>query len=352
MFVKNAWYCAGWSTDLTMGRDALLARRIAGESVVLYRKPDGVAVALDDRCRHRQAPLSLGRKEGDALRCMYHGWKFGPDGRCTEIPGQAKVVQDAAVRAYPVVEKNDWLWVWMGDPALADEALICHSVGPSSLEWDMRTAHIGVNTNYRLEIANLTDLTHVAWVHAGTFGGTTAYSEIRSKQTVTARGLDTEIWARGVPAPTFAQHLFPPEARFDLHFDVNFTVPCNFILKFKVFTAGSATEGPSNGQLLLDTFSSQAVTPRDGESVDYYYSWGAKRGSTAPGLVDLLIEANHAAFLEDKRVLEGQFQRMKEKPDFKMVDYAHDSGPGKMLFVLDKLLRQEAEGEQQSVTAA
>jgi len=342
MFVKNAWYCAGWSQDLTLGRDALLTRRIAGESVVLYRQPDGTAVALDDRCRHRQAPLSLGRKEGNGLRCMYHGWLFGPDGRCTAIPGQAEVRQAAAVRAYPLVERNDWLWVWMGDPARADPALICDSVGPSHPEWDLRTAHIGVNTNYRLEIANLTDLTHVAWVHADTFGGTTAYSAIRAKQTITARGLDTEFWARGVPAPTVAQHLFPAEARFDLHFDVSVTVPCNFILKFKVYTAGTATEGPSNGQLLVDTFSSQSVTPRDAESVDYYYSWGARRGTTAPGLVDLLIEANHAAFLEDKRILEGQFQRMKERPDFATLDYAHDSGPGKMLFVLDKLLREEA----------
>lgn len=343
MFLRNAWYCAGWSSALSQGADALLVRRIADESVLLYRKPDGGVVALEDHCRHRQAPLSLGRKEGDAIRCMYHGWKFAPDGRCIEIPGQARVVQAAAVHAYPVIEKNDWLWVWMGDPALADEALICHSVGPSHPEWDMRTAHIAVRTNYRQEIANLTDLTHVAWVHADTFGGTTAYSAIRAKQTVTARGLNQEFWARGVPAPTFAQHLFPPEARFDLHFDVTFTVPCNFILHFRVFSAGAATEGPSDGRLLLDTFTSQAVTPCDAESVDYYYSWGAKRGSTTPGLIDLLIEANHKAFLEDKRILEGQFRRMQEKPDFQTFDYAHDSGPGKMLFVLDKLLKQEAE---------
>ncbi|MDZ5460099.1 aromatic ring-hydroxylating dioxygenase subunit alpha [Azohydromonas lata] len=343
MFLRNAWYCAGWSDGLSQGANALLVRRIAGESIVLYRKPSGEVVALEDRCRHRQAPLSLGRKEGDALRCMYHGWKFGPDGMCIEVPGQPRVVQQAFVRSFPVIEKNDWIWVWMGDPALASEELICHSVGPNHPEWDLRTAHIEVNTNYRLEIANLTDLSHVAWVHQDTFGGTTAYSAIRAKQTVTARGLNQEFWVRGVPAPTFAKHLFPEEARFDLHFNVTFTVPCNFILHFRVFTAGKAADGPSDGQLLLDTFSSQAVTPRDGESVDYYYSWGAQRGTTAPGLIELLIESNHAAFLEDKRILEGQFQRMKELPDYRMCDYHQDSGPAKMLWVLDKLLKEEAE---------
>lgn len=352
MYVRNAWYCAGWSSALSQGAEALMQKRIAGESVVLYRKPSGEVVALEDRCCHRQAPLSLGRKEGDALRCMYHGWKFGPDGQCIEIPGQAKVVQKACVRAFPVIEKNDWIWVWMGDPAKASEDLICHSVGPSHPDWDMRVSQIAVNTNYRLEIANLTDLSHVAWVHANTFGGTTAYSSIREKHTVTARGLDTEFWARNVPPPVFAKHLFPDDARFDLHFDVQFSVPCNFILHFRVFTAGQAAEGPSDGQLVLDTFTSQAVTPRDAESVDYYYSWGAKRGSTPPGLVDLMIEANHEAFLEDKRILEGQFLRMKEKPDFKTLDYAHDAGPGKMLWVLDKLIKQDAEDERTVVPIA
>lgn len=347
MFVRNAWYCAGWSQMLSQGAEALLERRIAGESVVIYRKLDGSVVALEDHCRHRQAPLSLGRKEGDSIRCMYHGWKFGPDGVCSEIPGQPKVVQKgAAVKAYPVVERNDLIWVWMGEGTPPDDSLIPHSVGPSNPEWEMRTSHIKVETNYRQEIANLTDLSHVAWVHDQTFGGTAAYSSIRPKYTVTERGLNTEIWARGVPPPALARHLFPSDARFDLHFDVTFTVPCNFMLAFKVYIAGQATEGPSDGQLLLDTFSSQAVTPRDAESVDYYYSWGARRGSTAPGLIDLLIEANHEAFLEDKRVLEGQFKRMKEKPNFKTVDYAHDAGPGKMLFVLDKLIKQEAEQVQ------
>ena len=68
MFVKNAWYCAGWDYDVSQGKNVLVSRLIAGEHVVLYRKPDGVVVAMEDRCPHRQAPLSLGRKEDDSLR--------------------------------------------------------------------------------------------------------------------------------------------------------------------------------------------------------------------------------------------------------------------------------------------
>ena len=57
----------------------------------MYRKPGGESVAMEDQCPHRQAALSLGRKEGDSLRCMYHGLKFGPNRKCTEIPGQDRM---------------------------------------------------------------------------------------------------------------------------------------------------------------------------------------------------------------------------------------------------------------------
>lgn len=342
MFLKNAWYCAGWDTDLSLGSQALLTRRIAGESLVLYRKPDGGAVALEDRCRHRLAPLSLGRKEGDALRCMYHGMKFGPDGRCTEIPGMAQIPEQARVRAYPLVERDNWLWVWLGNPALADPALICEAIGPSDPGWHLMTGQVRVGTDYRQEIANLADLSHVSWVHGQTFGGTEDWSQIRPRHRVVPRGIETEYTVRGVPAPHFAQHLFPPEARFDIQVHVRLSVPCNFILHFVVHEHDGGASGPATGRVVLDTFSSQAITPRDAESVDYYYSWGCSRATDLPGVTHLMHEANVQAFLEDKAMLEGQHERWREDPAAPMMDIVHDAGPGKMLWVLDKLLREEA----------
>lgn len=352
IFVKNAWYCAGWDHELSQGKTAVLSRRIAGESVVPYRKLDGAVVALEDRCPHRQAALSLGRKEGDSLRCMYHGMKFGPDGQCNEIPGQTTIPERACVRAFPVVEKDNWIWVWMGDAVKADPALICFSVGPGDAGWNIKTSQVHVKTNYRLEIANLMDLTHIAWVHDATFGGTREYELVRPRMTMRPRGIDSDIWLRNVPVTRFAQHLFPPDMRFDLHFDVQFSVPCNFVLHFKVYVAGTATEGPSDGQLVLDSYSCQAVTPCDADSVQYYYSWGASRATDSPGLSDLLKEAIDAAFLEDKLTLEAQHRNISEKPDFKTIDIVHDAGPGKMLWLLDKMLKEEAAAEKRAIPIA
>ena len=120
-YVRNAWYVAGFEMDLEPGKP--FAAMLLNEPIVFFRTSDGKVAALEDRCVHRLAPLSLGRCEGDHLRCMYHGLMFDADGKCVEIPGQELIPAKARVRTSPVVVKHSWIWVWMGDPALADEAL-------------------------------------------------------------------------------------------------------------------------------------------------------------------------------------------------------------------------------------
>ena len=101
-----------------------LARTILERPIVLYRGESGKIVALDDRCCHRAAPLSMGRVEGDDIRCMYHGMKFDPAGKCIQIPGQDMIPAKLGVRSYPVVERYDLIWIWTGDAEKADPDLI------------------------------------------------------------------------------------------------------------------------------------------------------------------------------------------------------------------------------------
>src|SRR5688572_30497281 len=88
-FLMNCWYVAAWDAELIDGR--LLARTILDRPVLLYRGDSGRVVALDNRCCHRGAKLSNGRREGDDIRCMYHGLKFDPGGKCIQIPGQDNI---------------------------------------------------------------------------------------------------------------------------------------------------------------------------------------------------------------------------------------------------------------------
>jgi nitrite reductase/ring-hydroxylating ferredoxin subunit len=80
MFIRNAWYVVAW--DFEVLADTILERTVLGESIVVHRKADGAPVVMENRCCHRGAPLALGRKEGDCIRCIYHGMKFDASGRC------------------------------------------------------------------------------------------------------------------------------------------------------------------------------------------------------------------------------------------------------------------------------
>ena len=82
---RNAWYPLTWSRNVTR---KLAAQRVLGIDLVVYRTESGDAVALDDVCPHRLAPLSMGKLKGDAVECGYHGMTFAADGRCIRIPGQ------------------------------------------------------------------------------------------------------------------------------------------------------------------------------------------------------------------------------------------------------------------------
>jgi phenylpropionate dioxygenase-like ring-hydroxylating dioxygenase large terminal subunit len=341
MFVRNAWYCAGWDYDFSLTKSRLVAREIAGELIMLYRKSDGQVVAMEDRCPHRKAALSLGIKEGDAVRCGYHGLKFGPDGRCLEIPGQDKIPDRAAVRTYPVAEKDNWVWVWMGEPPQADPSLICFAVGPSAPGWVIKTDTMAVNTNYRCEIANLMDLSHATYVHAQTLGGTDAWATTKVNTTLLERAVRNDFVLRSVPPLPFTRHLFPQGTLIDIDVEFTCTIPCNWILHFRAYTAGTAIAGPPNGKLILDSWSCQAVTPRNEDWVDYYFSWGASEATHWPGLSDMLVEGAREGFLEDKMVLEGQWTRMKNDPSRNKIDIANDAAGNKMLRLLDRMLADE-----------
>ena len=116
-YLRNAWYVAAWSDDLADG--GVLGRTILKEPVVLYRKADGNVAALQDRCPHRFAPLSMGKVlNGDRIQCPYHGLEFNSSGTCVLNPhGTKNIPPRARVRSYPVTEKHKAIWIWMGEKA-------------------------------------------------------------------------------------------------------------------------------------------------------------------------------------------------------------------------------------------
>jgi phenylpropionate dioxygenase-like ring-hydroxylating dioxygenase large terminal subunit len=121
----------------------------------MWRTPSNKLTALEDRCVHRLAPLSLGRCEGEKIRCMYHGLLYDRTGVVTEIPGQDLIPPQAKVRSYPIIEKHSWVWVWMGDPATADESLIPGAVGLNDPDYILGHGQLDYAAEARLINDNL-----------------------------------------------------------------------------------------------------------------------------------------------------------------------------------------------------
>jgi phenylpropionate dioxygenase-like ring-hydroxylating dioxygenase large terminal subunit len=202
VFLRNHWYAAGFPDEV--GR-SLLARTLLGEDVLLYRREDGTPVALDNRCAHRRLPLSIGKLLGDAVQCGYHGLLYGPNGACVKIPGQASV-PDVRLRTYPLVERHRYLWIWMGDPALADPGLIPDFGGLDSSEIGVTRIQLKPECHMQLVIDNLLDLSHLAYVHNTTTGNAAVAENAIVKTEVSDDIVQVKRWIRNVvPAPTFTQ---------------------------------------------------------------------------------------------------------------------------------------------------
>ena len=168
--LRNTWYVAAEPPEID---GKLVARRILDVPVVIGRTAGGTPFALEDRCPHRFAPLSLGAVDGETLRCRYHGARFGADGRCVHIPGQDVLPERARVQSFPVTERHGFIWIWMGDPEHAEGSdsipeFLWRSGHP---DWDGGYGHFeSIQAAYRIINDNLIDITHAEFVHPESFG--------------------------------------------------------------------------------------------------------------------------------------------------------------------------------------
>src|SRR5262249_54771628 len=120
MQLKEYWYIAATAAEL---RSRPVSRTVLGERLVLFRQAGGHPAALLDRCAHRNMALSHGRVREGCVECSYHGWRYRGDGRCVDIPslrGSASPPPGIAVPAYPAVESDGFVWVYMGGRPAAE----------------------------------------------------------------------------------------------------------------------------------------------------------------------------------------------------------------------------------------
>ena len=167
-YLRSFWQPVRLSADLPRGKAQPVT--VMGEKFTLYRGSGGKAVVTQPGCAHRQTLLAVGNVEDDSIRCMFHGWLFGPDGQCQEAPGQSpSLVKRMKIRAYPTREEYGVIFAYLGEgdaprfPAIESFSRKHGRDMMSALVRDCGTYRR--NCNYYINVENALDLAHVPYTH-------------------------------------------------------------------------------------------------------------------------------------------------------------------------------------------
>jgi vanillate O-demethylase monooxygenase subunit len=338
-FPLNAWYAAAWDHEV---KRELLPRTVCERNVVLYRKQDGAPVALDDACWHRLTPLSLGKIRGDEVVCGYHGLVFNALGRCTHMPSQRTVNPSACVRSYPVVEKHRFVWLWPGDPALADPAKI------PDLHWNADPGWAGdgklmrIKCDYRFVLDNLMDLTHETFVHASSIGNE-AVAEAPFETTYGDGWARVTRWMKAIEPPPFWRAQLGKPGLVDRWQIINFEAPATIAIDVGVAPAGTGAPQGDRSQG-VNGFVLNTVTPETKSSCHYFWAFARNYRLDEQRLTHELREGVARIFSEDHHVLEAQQRAVEANPGRVFYNLNIDSGAMWARRLIDRLIAAETRG--------
>jgi len=337
MFVKNAWYVAGTGVECTQQP---LARTFLNEKVVLFRNAKSVAVALEDRCCHRLAPLSLGDVEEGGIRCRYHGLLFDSQGACVEVPGQDQIPPGMCVRSFPLVERHGFLWIWMGAPERANADDIVDVHWNNAPGWPTANGYIHYKGNYQLIADNLLDFSHLTFVHRTTLANS---GLLNTKPEITS-------FERGIRLNRLIQNCDPSPlhgmagkftGKVDFWNRQVWWLPSIFENWAGSVPTGQAGEAHEReGGLHLRHFS--LLTPETEQTTHYFWIQPCQFPHDEAGMIERVGEGISTAFAEDRWIIEAQQAVMNSKPEVKTKALRSDAALGRVRFMIDKLVEQEA----------
>lgn len=316
--MRNAWYIAAEPEELDKG---IVSRTILGVRLAIFRTASGALHAFQDRCPHRLAPLSLGTVIGERLRCAYHGAEFGGDGRCLKVPGQNAVPVAATARSFPVVLRHGYIFVWLGDPELAnDESTIPagFAIGEDPAWPGSYGRFEGLKADYRLINDNLFDITHAEFVHPESFGGSEVhyYRRARSGTGFNDRGMTYDIQERSIHFRSRVDGMGDDGGPFwrtmlaqsrgverwdgliDYRMEVSWWAPSYWSFHVIVRPHDEPDARPA------EIFNLHAAIPETEVSSHYFYRLMRNYGDAA--MSPAYADAANFIFSQDRRILEGQ----------------------------------------------
>lgn len=333
----NQWYVAAWDSEVDR---VPIARTICGVPVMLYRKLDRSLVALRDACPHRLFPLSKGIKEGDAIRCRYHGILIDGDGCVLQMPLKNDPVNASIkVQAFPVIERHRFIWIWVGDADKADPALVPDIWPCSASGWTFDGGYYHVKADYLLCLDNLMDLSHETYVHQGSIG----QQEIMEAPLTTRVDGDkvfVERWMPGIDAPPFWREALGQEGAVDRWQICEFIPPTSVIIDVGVAPVGAGATIEKHDQgvrgFVIDVF-----TPETEKSTHYFWGMARNFNTSDAGFTSRFKAQQGGVFREDLEVFEAQQNSIDANPDLKLRAYNIDEGGVRARSIIKRLMRPD-----------
>ena len=293
------WYPLAWSKDLKRGKT--IGCRFGRHPIALVRPAEGSVFALEDRCAHRQVPLSLGKVSGEAVQCCYHGWAYGRSGRCIDVPYLGKGKLPNGVRTYPCREAGGMIFVFPGDAAKADSIPL-----PSLAQVDnpaFKTRHFSpvVKCHYTFMHENLMDMNH-QFLHRRQMG------QIKARFLGQDAG-EGFIEARYSFARSGNQQPLAERLIFGKHYDdPGREQPVEEIVSIRTtYPYQSLKIHDKDGDLIMELFSVYVPNSADGASTQTFGLLSVLRPKT-PFLIDVIWPAlgifTNRIFEEDREIME------------------------------------------------
>lgn len=336
-FVRNAWYVAAWSKEI--GR-SLTSRCILGENVVMFRKQDGTPIALTDRCPHKLAPLSMGELVGDLVQCGYHGMQYDDTGRCVRIPGQPPIPPGAKVQSFPLVEKYNALWIWVGDPKLADPARLIDIPFYGEPGWALVDGqYLAFETNYLNLTDNLVDPAHTSYVHKRTIGNAGG-EDVPVKVEQSEGRVLAYRWVKDAEPVPIMKKYGGFTGNVDRWQYYHLHLPSNSYVDFgAVATGGDNTEASKqNG---FRSFTYNLLTPETAGRTHYFWLHLRNYALDVPE-VDADIERLYRLTFEEDRDILAAIQIQQDKTGVReYVKLSIDNAPSRVRQMIQRMLDAE-----------
>ena len=312
VFARNQWYVAAYGQEVG---DGLLARTVCGEPLVMYRTRAGEAVALADRCVHRRFPLSESNRDGDNIVCGYHGFTYAPDGVCVAVPGQSRVPRAARVPAFPVVEQDSLIWVWIGDGEGDANAV-------PRAPWLDSPDHVTVrgmeplNARYELLVDNLLDLSHETYLHAGHIGTPeVAQTPITTEVDEDAGIVYVSRRMKDVECPSFYAESTGIEGRIDRWQDIEFHPPCLYLLHSRIAPTGVEPGPDGDDPRACHAEIVYAITPETETTTHDFWMVARDFALDDEDVSAFLADSNRTVVLQDVEALNTLEKAIVTEPE-------------------------------------